>query len=251
MKELTNRQKEVLQIVTDYIDKYKQSPTHHQIACNMGIKAVSSVSRHIRVLVDLGYIRRLSGERGVALVKQRKYKQRILKGFSVASITGSQWNINLVCDTCGFQQSIKSHMKPYTDGWELKNTLTCRKCKQNEKDGKDEKLQMTTKEFAKNQVIVARCFDQDADENIKKGFEMVDKMFEKEKEVAKEGVLLEVMKNILKDYINKDDWYSYKVVGDYESFEVELYSKDHLRIDRVKLEKKLHASIPNLSIVYK
>ncbi len=73
MNNLTQRQKEILGFVTDYIKKNEISPSFNEIKDKFGLSALSTVHEHITELVDKGYLRRDERkERGLYLPAKRQ-----------------------------------------------------------------------------------------------------------------------------------------------------------------------------------
>ena len=57
-KQLTARQKEVLQFIVDYINEQKYPPTFREIGRHLSITSTKGVTDHLEVLVKKGYIER-------------------------------------------------------------------------------------------------------------------------------------------------------------------------------------------------
>ncbi|WP_082772009.1 transcriptional repressor LexA [Actinoplanes sp. TFC3] len=55
---LTPRQRSVLTVIRDWANRYGYSPSTREIGDAIGLASTSSVSRHLRVLEDLGFLRR-------------------------------------------------------------------------------------------------------------------------------------------------------------------------------------------------
>ena len=73
MNNLTQRQKEILEFVTEYIKKNDTSPSFNEIKDKFGLSALSTVHEHITELVDKGYLRRDERkERGLYLPAKRQ-----------------------------------------------------------------------------------------------------------------------------------------------------------------------------------
>lgn len=73
MNNLTQRQKEILEFVTEYIKKNETSPSFNEIKDKFGLSALSTVHEHITELVDKGYLRRDERkERGLYLPAKRQ-----------------------------------------------------------------------------------------------------------------------------------------------------------------------------------
>lgn len=73
MNTLTKRQKEILDYVSEYIQKNGYSPYYEEIGEKFGLSALSTVHEHITELVDKGYLEKDERkERGLYLPKKRK-----------------------------------------------------------------------------------------------------------------------------------------------------------------------------------
>lgn len=73
MKSLTQRQKEILEFVAEYIKENEMSPSFNEIKDKFGLSALSTVHEHITELVDKGYLRRDERkERGLYLPAKRQ-----------------------------------------------------------------------------------------------------------------------------------------------------------------------------------
>jgi repressor LexA len=55
---LTERQRQVLQVIQKWALKYGYSPSSREIADDLGLSSASSAGRHLRALEDLGFLRR-------------------------------------------------------------------------------------------------------------------------------------------------------------------------------------------------
>lgn len=71
METLTERQRQVLAIITDFIDDCGYPPTLRQIGEKLGVAGNIGVIKHLEALERKGYIRRQEGSsRGIALVRE-------------------------------------------------------------------------------------------------------------------------------------------------------------------------------------
>lgn len=61
MKGLTARQRQVLQFIEGFIEKFRYSPSYNEIKAEFGFSSLGSVYKHIQVLKRKGH---LNGERG-------------------------------------------------------------------------------------------------------------------------------------------------------------------------------------------
>lgn len=68
MNTLTERQKQVLGVITASIDKNGCPPTLREISERIGIKGTATAISHLEALEKKGYINRRSGSRGIMLV---------------------------------------------------------------------------------------------------------------------------------------------------------------------------------------
>lgn len=69
---LYSREKQVLEFITQYIQRHAYAPTLTEIAESMGLNAVSTVHEHLEKLVAKGFIKRTAGfERSIELIESR------------------------------------------------------------------------------------------------------------------------------------------------------------------------------------
>ena len=67
-----HRQKEVLDFVAQYIQKYGVSPTLQQIATALDLRALSTVHQHLEALEKKGFVKRFEGAiRGIEVLNQK------------------------------------------------------------------------------------------------------------------------------------------------------------------------------------
>jgi len=70
---LYRKQKQILEYIEKYINKYSYAPTLTEIAAHMGVSSLATVHEHISVLEKKGFIRRFQGAvRGIELIKKIK-----------------------------------------------------------------------------------------------------------------------------------------------------------------------------------
>jgi repressor LexA len=55
---LTERQRQVLTVIQEWAVRHGYSPSTREIADSLGLASASSAGRHLRVLEDLGFLRR-------------------------------------------------------------------------------------------------------------------------------------------------------------------------------------------------
>ena len=68
MKTLTNRQKEILDLIKSYIADYGFPPTRAEISKILGFRSANAAEQHLRAIEKKGYIQILSGaSRGIVL----------------------------------------------------------------------------------------------------------------------------------------------------------------------------------------
>lgn len=69
---LYRRQKQILDFIKQYIDKYSYSPTLGEIAESIGVSSLATVHEHLQVLVSKGVIKKFDGAvRGIEIVDQK------------------------------------------------------------------------------------------------------------------------------------------------------------------------------------
>lgn len=69
---LYNRERQVLDFISQYIQRNGYAPTLIEIAESLGVNAVSTVHEHLQRLVQKGYIKKTAGfERGIELVNEK------------------------------------------------------------------------------------------------------------------------------------------------------------------------------------
>lgn len=66
---LYNRERQVLEFITQYIQRHGYAPTLSEIAESMGVNAVSTIHEHLERLVQKGFIKKTAGfERGLEII---------------------------------------------------------------------------------------------------------------------------------------------------------------------------------------
>lgn len=69
---LYNRERQVLEFITQYIQRHGYAPTLIEIAESLGLSAPSTVHEHLEKLAQKGFIKKTPGfERGIELVEKR------------------------------------------------------------------------------------------------------------------------------------------------------------------------------------
>ncbi len=70
---LYTKERQVLEFVSQYIQRHGYAPTLIEIAEGLGLNAVSTVHEHLQKLVQKGFIKKTVGfERGIELIQDRK-----------------------------------------------------------------------------------------------------------------------------------------------------------------------------------
>jgi len=73
MKGLTNRQKEVLEMIRDFIEEYNVPPTRVEIANAMGFRSANAAEDHLKALLNKGAIEMYAGSsRGIRIVDNKE-----------------------------------------------------------------------------------------------------------------------------------------------------------------------------------
>ena len=73
MKNLTDRQKEILDLIKSFIGDYGFPPTRAEISKELGFKSANAAEQHLRAIEKKGYIKILSGaSRGIVLSKEEE-----------------------------------------------------------------------------------------------------------------------------------------------------------------------------------
>lgn len=69
---LYRRQKQILDFIKQYIDKYGYSPTLGEIAESIGVSSLATVHEHLQALVKKGVVRKFEGAiRGIEVLDQK------------------------------------------------------------------------------------------------------------------------------------------------------------------------------------
>ncbi len=73
MKELTNRQQQVLDMIRDFIEEYNMPPTRVEIADAMGFRSANAAEDHLKALLNKGAIEMYAGSsRGIRIVDNKE-----------------------------------------------------------------------------------------------------------------------------------------------------------------------------------
>tara|TARA_B100000959_G_scaffold115754_1_gene121916 strand:- start:1042 stop:1647 length:606 start_codon:yes stop_codon:yes gene_type:complete len=73
MKNLTDRQKEILNLIKSFIGDYGFPPTRAEISKELGFKSANAAEQHLRAIEKKGFIKILSGaSRGIVLSKEEE-----------------------------------------------------------------------------------------------------------------------------------------------------------------------------------
>lgn len=70
MKELTQRQKELLQLIARNIEEKGYPPSYQELATKMNIKSKYAILKHIDALVAKGYLEKDSSARGLRIISE-------------------------------------------------------------------------------------------------------------------------------------------------------------------------------------
>lgn len=69
---LYSKERQVLEFISQYIQRHGYAPTLIEIAEGMGVNAVSTIHEHLAKLADKGFIKKTAGfERGIELIESR------------------------------------------------------------------------------------------------------------------------------------------------------------------------------------
>lgn len=69
---LYRRQKQILDFIKQYIEKYGYSPTLSEIASSIGVSSLATVHEHLQALVQKGVIKKFEGAvRGIEVIDQK------------------------------------------------------------------------------------------------------------------------------------------------------------------------------------
>src|SRR3990167_2681171 len=69
---LCRRQKQILDYLNSYIDKYEHAPTLVEIAKKLGVRSLATVHEHLKTLEKKGLIKRIGGiSRGIELLDRK------------------------------------------------------------------------------------------------------------------------------------------------------------------------------------
>ncbi len=69
---LTRRQREVLDVIRDFIDRQGYSPSLAEIGAELGLSSVATVHKHVTLLVEKGYVRRTWNQNRSIELNQRE-----------------------------------------------------------------------------------------------------------------------------------------------------------------------------------
>ena len=65
MKKITERQKQILESISKYIEEKSYPPSYQELADHLGIKSKFAILKHIDALVKKGYLEKDSSARGL------------------------------------------------------------------------------------------------------------------------------------------------------------------------------------------
>ena len=89
MKELTKRQRQILDYISDYICDQGYPPTIREIGQEMGIKSTNGVSEHLETLYRKGYLVRDESRSNLARAMRPKHLPTTAKGSHLVPVLGS------------------------------------------------------------------------------------------------------------------------------------------------------------------
>lgn len=79
---LYRRQRQILDFIRQYIEKYGYSPTLSEIAESIGVSSLATVHEHVQALVQKGVVKKFEGAvRGIELIDQKI--STVLKGIEL------------------------------------------------------------------------------------------------------------------------------------------------------------------------
>jgi len=83
---LTRRQKEIFQFIQEYLESNDYSPSLEEIGAHFGISSMNGVHKHLKVLEERGYIKRMSNKaRSIRVVPEEKDRSTVpLLGYIAA-----------------------------------------------------------------------------------------------------------------------------------------------------------------------
>lgn len=83
---LTKRQKSIFQFIEDYLEANDYSPSLEEIGAHFGIASMNGVHKHLKVLEERGYIRRMSNKaRSIQIVAEEQERHTLpLLGYIAA-----------------------------------------------------------------------------------------------------------------------------------------------------------------------
>ncbi len=68
---LTRRQREVLDVIREFIERHGYSPSLEEVGVTLGLASVATVHKHVSLLVEKGYLRRIWNQnRSIELVDE-------------------------------------------------------------------------------------------------------------------------------------------------------------------------------------
>ena len=88
MKDLTKRQRQILDYISDYICESGYPPTIREICDEMGLKSTNGVSEHIETLRRKGFLIK-DGEKSLARAMRPKHLPRVPQGIFEIPLLGS------------------------------------------------------------------------------------------------------------------------------------------------------------------
>jgi repressor LexA len=87
MKGLTERQKEILDFIVQFIEKKRYSPSYREIGAHFGMASTGSVYKHIQTLKRKGAVLHGSTSRTLALAEQKAFTQESIELSLIGNIS--------------------------------------------------------------------------------------------------------------------------------------------------------------------
>lgn len=86
MKELTDRQKEVLEAIKSFTAENHYPPTVRELCAILGISSPRGVAKHLEALEKKGYIKRTSGHRSIVVPMEVPLIGKVTAGFKTLAV---------------------------------------------------------------------------------------------------------------------------------------------------------------------
>jgi len=76
-KNLTERQKELLKVISDYYAENKKAPTYEEMKKKLNVKSLATIALHLKALQRKSYIQVVSGHRGIRVLRVNENEDSI------------------------------------------------------------------------------------------------------------------------------------------------------------------------------